>query len=49
MRNELASMVGMTLVSLVTIYAPVAIAGETHGNALVLGGGGLWEKLGSPG
>jgi NTE family protein len=48
MRNELASMVGMTLVSLVTIYAPVAIAGETHGNALVLGGGGpvgeAWES-----
>src|SRR5277367_4698679 len=40
MRNELASMVGMTLVSLVMIYGPVAIAGETYGNALVLGGGG---------
>ena len=48
MRNELASMVGMTLVSLVMIYGPVAIAGETYGNALVLGGGGpvgeAWES-----
>ena len=41
-------MVGMTLASLVTIYAPVAIAGENYGNALVLGGGGpvgeAWES-----
>ena len=43
----LASMAGMAFASLVMIYAPVAIAGETHGNALVLGGGGpvgeAWE------
>jgi len=48
MRIELASMAGMTLASLVMIYAPVAIAGETYGNALVLGGGGpvaeAWES-----
>jgi len=41
-------MAGITLASLVMIYAPVAIAGETYGNALVLGGGGpvgeAWES-----
>jgi NTE family protein len=48
MRNRLVSLAGITLVSLVMIYEPVAIAGETHGNALVLGGGGpvgeAWES-----
>jgi NTE family protein len=48
MRKELASMAGMTLAWLVMIYAAVAIAGKTYGNALVLGGGGpvgeAWES-----
>ena len=48
MRKELASLAGMALVSLLMIYGPVAIAGETYGNALVLGGGGpvgeAWES-----
>lgn len=41
-------MAGITLASVVMIYAPVALAGETYGNALVLGGGGpvgeAWES-----